>query len=277
MEKSEISNEMASGHWNHKPVGHERSKEKPGENTYHEDIRQYRYGYETPFIVRLFGLNNLENKKVLEIGVGNGIDAGEIVKGGGTYTGLDITPKHIELTTQYLQKILNRKEISPHRLIAGDLLEQEMQKEFDVVYSFGVLHHIEHEELYLKKINQLLKDNGTLRIALYAKFSFFSFYMYFTWVVKNRCKVPLKTWQSYLAENTDLDKPVTIKVRNRMEIENILNRAGFRIIRYQKRGFVQNYIPYFGRYLSPDGNALNFLGSILGWYHILWCEKSKKS
>ncbi len=272
MEKTNLSNQKASSHWNANPVGHERSDQKPGENTYYDDIRNYRYGYETPFIVRLFELNNLQNKEVLEIGVGNGIDAGEIVKGGGTYTGLDITKKHLDLSTAYLKKILKKDVINPHRLMEGDLLSTDLDRKFDVVYSVGVLHHIEHEADYLKKIKTLLNHDGTLRIALYSKYSFFGLYMYLTWIIKNRCKVSLQTWQSHLAEKTDINTPVTIKVRSFRQVKQILEESGFKIVRYHKRGFVQNYIPVFGKFLKPDGIVLNLLGSVLGWYHVVWCR-----
>ena len=266
------SNIKASNHWNENPVAGERSGEAPGSSQYYLDLKNHRYQYEVPFLPELFGFKSLSGKKVLEIGVGNGIDAGEIISSGSQYTGLDVTKKHLDLTETYIKQITGKDSIEPHQLLYGDLTEKNFDQKFDVVYSCGVLHHIEHEYDYLVKIRSLLNEGGSLRFAVYAKYSFFNFYMIFTWIVKNRCQVSLETWWSHLAERTDIDTPVTIKIRSKKEMQKMLEKAGFKVERYYKRGFVQKYIPIIGKKLNPDGPTLNFLGSLLGWYHIFWCR-----
>lgn len=268
----EVSNKAASLHWNRKPVGCQRSVEKPGEGAYFDEIRQYRYGYETPFIPSVFRFDDLADKRVLEIGVGNGIDAVEIMKNGAEYWGVDITERHLDLTKKNIEASFPLRD-RPFHLVNGDLLDHELGVEFDVVYSFGVLHHIEHEPQYLKKIHNILKSDGTLRIALYSKYSFFNAYLFVTWLLVNRCKSSFTGWQSHRAELTKIDEPVTIKIRSKAECVRMLNEAGFQVVRYSKKGFTQNNIPLIGRFLSPTGPILDAFAGVLGWYHTFICEK----
>jgi SAM-dependent methyltransferase len=264
---SSSSNKAATRHWNRKPVGCQRSSDRPGEGAYFEEMRQYRYGYETPFIPSAFHFDDLDGKRVLEIGVGNGIDAVEMMNNGAEYWGLDITEKHLQLTQQNIEQNVASHE-KKYKLINGDLLALDLDTKFDAVYSFGVLHHITHELDYLKKFHDLLEPDGTLRIALYSKYSFFNTYLFVSWILKNRCKVPFSTWQSHIAELTKLDEPVTIKIRSRAECERLLNDAGFAVKEYSKKGFTQNNVPVLGKFMSPAGPVLNGFARLLGWYHV---------
>lgn len=261
------SNVQSQKLWEVTAVGSKRSTVSAKDPHYFHQIREYRYGYETPFIPRLFEFETLKGRRVLEIGVGNGIDGVEMAKHGAIYYGLDITKNHLMLTEQNFK---NHKLLC--QLIEGDLLDIKFKEKFDVIYSFGVLHHIDHEDLYLKKLYDILEDKGSLRIAVYSKYSFFNFYLFFTWLLKGQ-KVPFNDWRSHFAEGSVWGNPVTIKIRKRAEVEALLNQSGFVVQKYYKRGFVQKYIPILGQFLNSDGLVLNFLGSILGWYHIFICGK----
>jgi 2-polyprenyl-3-methyl-5-hydroxy-6-metoxy-1,4-benzoquinol methylase len=265
------SNERAKQTWEVRPVGGQRSSAPRGTKEWFEQIRAYRYGYETPFIPRLFDFDGLQGKRVLEIGVGLGIDAVEMASRGAIYTGIDITRNHLELTRRNFE--LNLPGYEP-RLIESDLLESDLQDKFDVIYSFGVLHHIEHEAAYLQRIHELLSDTGTLRIALYSKFSFFNAYLVATWLTRQFGRTALADWQSHLAEHSELGKPVTIRIRSKREIQRMLAEGNFEVSSYAKRGFVKNYLPGVGQMLDSDGPVLNTLGAALGWYHILECRKA---
>lgn len=263
------SNRRAKNTWERTAVGSQRAQAQRGSREYFEQIRQYRYGYETPWIPRLFEFPQLQGKKVLEIGVGNGIDAVEMARYGANYTGLDITRNHLELTRQNF--LTNLPNAQPN-LIEADLMQATFPEVFDVVYSFGVLHHIAHEDRYLQKIRDLLDRSGKLMIAVYGRYSFFNAWMTAQWLLKNRCANELNDWRSHVAELSPLGEPVVIKIRSRREVERLLTSAGFQVDRYYKRGFAQNYVPVLGKYLGSDGWSLNQLGRLLGWYHIFHCH-----
>lgn len=265
------SNLRARRTWEATAVGESRATAAKGTREYFDELRAYRYGYETPFIPRLFDFASLRGKRVLEVGVGNGIDAVEMARHGALYTGLDVTANHIELTRRNFA--LNLPDYAP-RLILGDLLEVELAERFDVVYSFGTLHHIAHEEEYLGKLATLLAEGGVLRIGVYSRYSLFHAYLILTWLAGPRRRAPLDAWRSHLAERSPLDEPVVIKIRSRRQVARLVERCGLRIERYWKRGFVQRYLPLVGGLCKPDGALLNGLGALLGWYHLLECRRS---
>ena len=274
-EQRTASNLQARATWENKAVGSQRAWSEPGTPEYFAQIRHYRYGYETPFIPEFFEFSDLAGgKRVLEIGVGNGIDAVEMMRCGACYTGIDITVNHLDLTRRYVE--LERqegRELNVEGIIKGDLLETDLPGNYDVVYSFGVLHHIAHEQEMLARCHKLLAADGELRIAVYARFSIFNFWMLLTWILRNRMRDPLTNWQSYMAEGSQLHDPVVIKIRGRKQVQLMLEKAGFRVVRYGRKGFVKGYLPIIGRFLRADGAVLNALASVFGWYHCFICRR----
>lgn len=260
----EKGNNASQRRWNKAAVGSQRSSSDPGTKSYYQDIETYRYGYETPFIPELL-LSGLEGRKVLELGVGNGIDAALICKNASHYTGMDITENHIALTKKYL----NLSGFDNFAVIHSDLLDYDFKNEkFDVIYSFGTLHHISHEVQILRKMKSILNPGGEIRIAVYSKFSFFNLYMLVTWIIKNRMKVSLNKWQGLISDAASFDDPIVIKLRTRRQCEILIARSGLKVRRYYKRGFPHRNIPFFGKYLATGGLVLTGLSAILGWYHI---------
>ena len=265
---ADASNSAARNTWEHFAVGQQRAHAPQGTREYFDQIRAYRYGYETPFIPRLFEFASLHGKRVLEIGVGHGIDGAEMARAGAHYSGIDITQNHLRLAQRNFELQGLHGEF-----VTGDLTQVDVPgAPFDLIFSFGVLHHIAHEQECLRRIRErLLAPDGQLRIAVYAKYSFFNAYLVASWLARAPL-MPLAAWQSHVAELSPIDAPVTIKIRSRAEVERVLNSAGFRTVQYARRGFVQGNIPIIGRLLHPDGATLNTLGRAFGWYHIFFCR-----
>jgi SAM-dependent methyltransferase len=253
--------------WSRTPVGSFRSGAPCGSAQYFSDLRAYRYGYETPFIPRVFEFGRMANRRVLEIGVGNGVDAVEMARCGAIYTGIDITARHLELTAAHFALA----GLASPTLVCGDLLTEPMSASFDFVYSFGVMHHIPMEADYLRRVRELLAPGGRLLLGVYSRYSLFNAYLCATWLFRHHARSPLDDWRSHVAEGSPLGDPVTIRIRSRRELQQLLRRCGFMVHRYCKRGFVQGYLPLIGQYLQPDGAVLNACGAALGWYHLFEC------
>jgi SAM-dependent methyltransferase len=262
------ANRAARTTWTRRPVGSQRSAHAPGDPEYFEDLRRYRYGYETPFIPDFFRFDALRGQRVLEVGVGNGVDAVAMMQAGALYHGVDVTARHLELTAANLQQ----HGLQPGALWCADLLQLDLPTRFDAIYSFGVLHHIPHEAAYLARMRELLAPGGRVLIGVYSKYSFFNTYLVASWLARCRARVPLDHWRSHVAELSELHEPVTIRIRSRAQVQRLLEASGLRVERYRKAGFVQGNLPLIGRLFAPDGGVLNACGALLGWYHLFECS-----
>ncbi len=128
---------------------------------------KYRYDTE-PHILSGLDCINFSGKKILEIGLGQGTDAEQIIKRGGVYSGIDLTEESIKRTkTRFLLKNLPFEKLEQSS--AGNIPFSD--DSFDIIYSFGVLHHIPDIKKAQKEILRVLKPDGELVIMLYAKWS----------------------------------------------------------------------------------------------------------
>ena len=104
-----------------------------------------------------FGLQ--QNMDVLEIGCGVGTQTELIAKrlaGSGRLTGIDLSPRSVELAQTRVSRWPNV------RLIAGDVVELDLDETFDVVVLPDVIEHIpldQHPRLFAN-VRRWLRDTG---------------------------------------------------------------------------------------------------------------------
>lgn len=129
----------------------------------YEMQRATRYRLE-PYIASFARFESGRGVDVLEIGVGMGADHLEWAKGGPrSLTGIDLTPRAVGHTRE-------RFRIDGHvsRLMVGDAERLPFaDASFDLVYSWGVLHHSPHPEAAIAEVHRVLRPHGTARIMIY--------------------------------------------------------------------------------------------------------------
>lgn len=92
---------------------------------------------------------------------------GEYAHCGADVSGIDLTPRHLELATERF-----RRAGVPADLRLGDAETLPYADgSFDVVYSFGVLHHTPNAKAAVSEIHRVLRPGGTLIVAMYHKWS----------------------------------------------------------------------------------------------------------
>lgn len=121
--------------------------------------------------IKKFVIEKLKNKKVLEIGCGIGTMGHYFCKRGANYYGLDISKKSLEIAKHRFRTFnLNGK------LIYGncELLTKYFKKKikFDLIYSWGVLHHTPNIKNAIKEIYKISTKNTVIKIMLYSKNSY---------------------------------------------------------------------------------------------------------
>jgi len=107
-------------------------------------------------------------KDVLEIGVGMGADHREWAQHGPrTLTGVDLTPRAVEFTRQRLALEGLRSDV---RVADAEQLPFAASS-FDLVYSWGVLHHSPDTARAIDEVWRVLRPGGRARIMIYHRWS----------------------------------------------------------------------------------------------------------
>lgn len=153
-----MKNKVVREYWEQEPCG--TALEIVGEavrysREWFETVEEHRYAFE-PFIHSIAQFTRHRGKRVLEIGVGAGTDHLQFARAGADLCGVDLTDAAIETTRQRLAMYgltSNLQRIDAETLPFTD-------GTFDVVYSWGVIHHADHPEAILREVFRVLKPGG---------------------------------------------------------------------------------------------------------------------
>lgn len=138
-----------------------------------EDSEKYLPTSKIPFD-GLIDFDSLKDKKVLEIGVGNGSHAQILATNSKDFTGIDLTDYAIKSAKERM-KIFG---IESAKIIQMNAEELEFQDDsFDFIWSWGVVHHSANTQQILKEVNRVLKPEGTFQSMVYHR-SFWFYYVF---------------------------------------------------------------------------------------------------
>ncbi|MDD5542178.1 MAG: class I SAM-dependent methyltransferase [Acidobacteriia bacterium] len=131
------------------------------------DYDRYRYRKEG-HILRCLDQIDFRGKHILEIGLGQGADSEQIIRRGGLWSGIDLTPESVErVRTRF-----SLRQLSYQSLKQGSVLKIPFDDHtFDIIFSHGVLHHVPDVESAQREMHRVLKSGGELIVMVYAKWS----------------------------------------------------------------------------------------------------------
>ena len=144
-----------------------------------EDFASYRAQAEArfrlePHILEFAQFESSKGKKVLEIGVGLGADHQRFAQAGADLHGIDLTERAVEHTRRFIE-LSGQKS----NLRVGDAENIDFPNQhFDIVYSWGVLHHSPDTPRAIAEVYRILKPGGIARIMIYHKWSMIGFMLW---------------------------------------------------------------------------------------------------
>lgn len=160
-------------YWENEVCGTRHSTKKKLFN-YYDEIKKKRYKYET-FIPKFLGFKNkdyFKDKLILEIGVGAGTDFVQFLKTGAKCYGIDATQSSIDETENNIKYSLSNFDYKLHYLGKHNAEKLPFESNsFDLVYSYGALHHAENTMLCISEAIRVLKPGGNLKLMVYSNFS----------------------------------------------------------------------------------------------------------
>ncbi|HSY08603.1 MAG TPA: class I SAM-dependent methyltransferase [Steroidobacteraceae bacterium] len=171
--------------WERASCGEELYLLDTGRQGYIDQARR-RYDLE-PYIERFAAFASTRGQKVLEIGVGLGADHQRLAEAGALLWGIDLTERAVAHARRRLQLFGLSSQLS--RGDAENLAFADAS--FDVVYSWGVIHHSPNTPRAVAEIFRVLKPGGSAKIMIYHRWSLVG---YMLWV--RYALLALRPWMS---------------------------------------------------------------------------------
>jgi ubiquinone/menaquinone biosynthesis C-methylase UbiE len=166
MNQTETLKEQVKSYWDAHPCGTQFTDLAWGSKEFFDAVENFRYHIQ-PFMHELAGFDRYRGKRVLEVGCGLGTDLVQFARGGAIVTGIDLSSTSIELVKKRFA--LYGLSVDARTADAEHLPFDE--NSFDLVYSFGVLHHTPNTQKALDEVYRVLKPGGECTIMLYHKHS----------------------------------------------------------------------------------------------------------
>lgn len=226
-ENSQNLKALVRDHWDRDVCGTRYGRDVQG-HTDLEKISHERYRLE-PYIPEFADFASARGKKILEIGVGAGVDFANWIEHGAQATGIDLTQAAVDATRQRLETLGYIEE--RYELKTGDAEQLAFGDEtFDWVYSYGVLHHSPDTLKAFQEVHRVLRKNGTFKGMVYHVPSVTG------WILWLRYAFCTGKWfkspRQVIYEN--VESPGT-KAYTVEEMKEMLEKAGFTDIRIETR------------------------------------------
>jgi SAM-dependent methyltransferase len=132
----------------------------------YQAVRETRYRLE-PHLDELAGFESSAGRVVVEVGCGIGTDGTRFLQGGATYIGLDESDTAVKTARQTFDLLGLGGEV-----VAADATALPIREvAVDVVYSNGVLHHVDDTAAAVAEIHRVLRPGGHCVVMLYHRSS----------------------------------------------------------------------------------------------------------
>ncbi len=138
-----------------------------GTPAFFDEVAAHRYELE-PHIAEVVRFERWSGRDVLEAGCGIGTDGARFSAAGARYTGLDAAGSALALARRRFGL-----EDLDGRFVGGSVTRLPFPDEsFDLVFSHGVVHHVDDTRAAVREFQRVLRPGGTLLVMVYHRRSF---------------------------------------------------------------------------------------------------------
>lgn len=193
MASSEI--EKVREFWNNRPCNIMHSSYPIGSVAYFEATETRKYKVE-PHIPEFADFASWKDKKVLEIGCGIGTDTVNFARAGAKVTAVDVSDVSLDVAGSRVRS--EGLNASFYQADAEKLSRTIIPQDFDLIYSFGVIHHSPNPEEILKQIVKYASPESMIKIMVYHKYSWKSL-----WILLKYGKGQFWKWDQLIAQHSE--------------------------------------------------------------------------
>lgn len=262
---SKVSIDIIKGFWNKQPCNIKHSSLAVGSKEYFDEVEKRKYFVE-PHISNFADFSQWSGKKVLEIGCGIGTDTINFAKHGALVTAIELSEKSLELAQKRANLYSLQDKIRFYNGNAEELTTLLPIEKYDLVYSFGVIHHTTHPEKVLEQIHNYIHPNSIIKIMIYNRYSWKVF-----WIGLKYCKGQVWKIPKYIAQYSEAQEgcPVTY-IYSKTEARQLVETQGYKITSLQIEHIFPYSIPAYIQYKYKKVWYFRFLPKLL----FDWLEKN---
>lgn len=257
--------------WTHDPCGPRVGDAPPGSKAYFDELTRRRFEY-GPWFPEVLEYSETRGLHVLDVGCGQGIDLAQYALAGADATGIDLTPRHVELARAHVAALGLEA-----RVVQGDAEALPFpDRSFDRVSSNGVLHHTPDMAAAVREIHRVLRPGGEARIIVYngRSFHYWLSQVLYHGLVQGRLfrEGSMASVLSGGVEYTRIGGRPLVRVYSRPQLRKMMENAGFAAVKLESRHFrlTDTPITYPVRnvQLLQNPRLLDRIGRVGGWYLI---------
>lgn len=154
--------------WDERPCNIRHSTKPLYSREYFDEVEKRKYFVE-PHIPNFAQFDIWKGKKVLEIGCGIGTDSVNFARAGADLTVVEFSDKSLDICKKRFRLYsLTAKFYFGNAEELSSFLPPE---KYDLIYSFGVIHHTPHPEKVFTEIKKFCNQNTEVKVMLYSKWS----------------------------------------------------------------------------------------------------------
>lgn len=245
-------------YWNASTCGTEFIEMQKFSPAYFQAIEDFRYSIE-PEIFAFAQFSRFHGKKVLEVGVGAGTDFLQWARAGAECYGIDLT----EAAVAHVNHRFALSGLKAAEVRVGDAENIPYPTgSFDLVYSWGVIHHSPDTFKSLEEIVRVTKPGGKIKIMIYNRNSLFAFYRYFqSALLKGK---PFWSFKKVLYHHQESPGTQAFTMR---ETKKMLAKLPVKIVQL-KAPVTQHDLLYYK--VKPFKWIAYVLACVFGWNRVGW-------
>lgn len=171
VEFAKVSIQEVKDYWNARPCNIRHSTAEIGTEEYFNQVEARKYFVE-PHIPGFAEFERWRGKRVLEVGCGIGTDTINFARAGANVTAVDLSAESLKVARKRASIFGLSDRIEFCEANAERLSEFVRPEAYDLVYSFGVIHHSPQPENIISEIRKNFVQHGsTLKLMVYHRYS----------------------------------------------------------------------------------------------------------
>src|SRR5919197_452450 len=153
-------------YWDERPCNIRHSPKPVGSREYFDEVEARKYFVE-PHIPAFAQFERWRGQRVLEVGCGIGTDTINFARAGANVTAVELSNESLRIAAQRADVMGVGDRIRFVQANAEELTAALDDEPYDLVYSFGVVHHTPRPERALAEMRALAAPGGTLKLMVY--------------------------------------------------------------------------------------------------------------